>query len=442
MEQVEQLGQQVIRITPLRPGPARSGAAPAVRPDDFSPALKTRMLVLQPTPFCNIACRYCYLPNRDDVSRMTPTTAALAVQRLRDDGLLGDVLDIVWHAGEPLVLPAAWYDEAIAAMATAAGPRTRLQHALQTNATLIDDAWCELFARQHIAVGVSVDGPALLHDSQRRTRGGGGTHARVQRGIAALRARGVSFHAIAVVTAATLHDPTAFFDWFEDQGIHDLACNIDEAEGVHARSSLQGHEAAHAAFIAMALQRTLAGPLRVREIVQARQLLARPLPRWRWRDECHPDNSQVIPLALVTVRADGSWGTFSPELPGQRWPGFGDFLLGNVHHAGFVQALASPGFARLWADLRDGLRACARDCAHHAWCGGGAPANKLYEHGHLRGSQTLYCRSMLQRPFDAVLAHAEHRLGLAHSEHRLGLEHSEHRLGLVHAEHPLGLGSG
>ena len=28
-------------------------------------------IVLQPTPFCNIRCKYCYLPTRDDISSMS-----------------------------------------------------------------------------------------------------------------------------------------------------------------------------------------------------------------------------------------------------------------------------------------------------------------------------------------------------------------------------------
>ena len=48
----------------------RAAATGCVRAEDFSPRLQTRLLVLQPTPFCNINCDYCYLPNRTDTRRM------------------------------------------------------------------------------------------------------------------------------------------------------------------------------------------------------------------------------------------------------------------------------------------------------------------------------------------------------------------------------------
>jgi uncharacterized protein len=286
-------------------------------------------------------------------------------------------------------------------------PCTEVTHSMQSNATLINAPWCDFFNRHAVALGVSVDGPAALHNQQRRTRSGRGTHAQVQRGINCLREHAVPFHAIAVVTAQTLADPAGFFDYFEAQGIVELGCNFDEAEGAHPHSSLLGFEVEHHAFVEMALQRSAAGRVQVREIMQAAQLLAQTPPTWAWRGQHRPHNTQVMPLALITVNADGGFGTFSPELAGQPWPAYGNFVLGRVQDGGYVQALGTPLFGQLWADLMAGVQACEQHCAHYVHCGGGAPANKLYEHGHLRGVETLHCRSMFKRPFDAVLRHAE-----------------------------------
>lgn len=398
--------------------PASSGVgrpagqpAPALRAADFHPPLSTQLLVLQPTPQCNINCSYCYLPERSRPARMAVATAAMAARRLREDGLAGAELTVVWHAGEPLLMPPAFYDEAIPAIAREL-PHTRVQHALQTNATLIDARWCALLRRHGVALGVSVDGPAHLHDACRRTRHGQGTHAQVLRGLGQLRAAGLPFHAIAVVGAATLDQPDAFYDWFEAQGITQLGCNFDEAEGVNTRSSLQGQEARHARFLQRLLQRAQTGRVQVREFDAAWQTLRRPLPAWHWRGRAFPANSQVQPLALLTVRHQGQWCSFSPELAGQRSAAHGDFVLGDVHQGGFLAALATPRLRSLFAEVMAGVRACAAGCAYFDHCGGGAPANKYYEHGHFAGSETLYCRSMLQRPFDAVLAHAEQALGV------------------------------
>lgn len=376
---------------------------------DLSPAPHTRLLILQPTPFCNLDCDYCYLPQRDATARMALSTVRQAAQRLRDDGLAGPELTVVWHAGEPLAVPVDFYRQAFEVIDQVLGPVSRVTHALQTNATLIDAQWCRLFQAHAVRVGVSVDGPAELHDRHRRTRGGKGTHARVMQGLRLLREHDIAFHAIAVVTRHSLARADAFFDFFLEQGIHDVGCNFDEAEGVHARSSLAGHEAAHAAFLARLLQRSIEhdGAVVVRELASAWQLVAQALPSYRWRGRDWPDNAQVMPLALISVACNGDFGTFSPELLGQRSAEFGDFVLGNVADTGYVAALRSPAMQRLWPPIAAGLEACARECAYFAYCGGGAPANKWFENADLASTETLYCRCMVQRPFDAVLGQLE-----------------------------------
>lgn len=393
---------------------------PAFDPSDFAPALKTRLLVLQPTPFCNIDCGYCYLPDRANPARMRLDTLRLAVQRLLEDDLIGESLSIVWHAGEPMVLPPAWYDEALdtisATLAAGGAGGVPVQHSMQSNATLVDERWCEWLQRRGVALGVSVDGPAALHDRHRRTRSGQGTHARVAAGMQMLREAGVPFHAIAVVTQETLAQPDDFLDWFEAQGVRELACNFDEAEGVNAHSSLEGQEAAHAAFLQRLAERTDApgAPLAVRELAIARELVLRPLPTYRWRGTERPDNAQVLPFAITSVAHDGGWSTFSPELIGQAAPLFNNFVFGNVHERSYLQgAAASSAFARAFKAVMAGVDRCASHCAYHAHCGGGAPANKFYELKSLAGGETLYCRSMVQRPFDVMLARIESALQAA-----------------------------
>ncbi len=386
-----------------------SAPPPAFNPAEFEPALQTRLLVLQPTPFCNIRCDYCYLPDRDSKARMSLSTVRQAVQRLADDGLLGPSLTVVWHAGEPLAMPIEFYEAAFEAVHRVAGSVCTVSHSIQTNAMMIDDAWCALFLRHGVRVGVSVDGPADLHDAHRRTRHGHGTHARVLRGMARLREYGIPFHAIAVVTAHALGRADDFARFFEEQGVQEVGCNFDEAEGQYANSSIAGHEASHGDFLKRLFERSVGsgGLLRVRELVVATQLVAAPLPRNRWRGSETPDNAQVLPFAIVNVSWNGDFGCFSPELLGQPSQEFAGFVLGNVARDGFFESAGREPFVSLWAAIRRGTEACRRDCAYFGFCGGGSPVNKLYENGDLASAETLYCRSMVKRPFDLVLARAE-----------------------------------
>ena len=376
-------------------------------PADFSPAIRTQLLILQPTPFCNIDCDYCYLPDRNSKDRMDIAIVRRASERLRDDGLLGSELTVVWHAGEPLTMPPAFYEEAVGVIGEVLGSASKVSHSIQTNATLIDDEWCELFNRHGIRIGVSVDGPANLHDAHRRTRTGRGTHERVLRGMAKLREHRITFHAIAVVTAATFEQADAFVDFFVEQGVSELGCNFDEAEGIHKLSSLKGHETAHATFVARLLERSIASQLRVRELALALRLIAQSLPTYRWHDETWPENAQTLPFALITVAHNGDFSSFSPELLGQPSAEFNNFILGNVTKSSYFESTRSDTFERLWGAIRRGTHECEQSCQYFSFCGGGSPANKLYENNDICSGETLYCRTMLKRPFDTVLARLE-----------------------------------
>src|SRR5271154_7023305 len=73
-------------------------------------------VVLQPTPFCNINCRYCYLPQRDAKTVMPLATIVAAFERIFASGWSSPQLTVIWHAGEPLVLPVSYYEQAFQAI--------------------------------------------------------------------------------------------------------------------------------------------------------------------------------------------------------------------------------------------------------------------------------------------------------------------------------------
>lgn len=173
-------------------------------PASFSPALGIRLLILQPTPFCNISCDYCYLAERDVHRFMSLDVVEATVSNAKQCGLVGPQLSIVWHAGEPLVASRQFYRQAFDLVSRTLGPEVQVRHSIQTNGTLINERWCALFRQYAVRVGVSLDGPAFLHDRHRTTRQGGPTHARVMEGVKALQLNEIPFHVISVVTEDAL----------------------------------------------------------------------------------------------------------------------------------------------------------------------------------------------------------------------------------------------
>jgi len=171
-----------------------------------------QLLVVQPTPFCNIDCRYCYLPDRANKAVVSEATLRNLFAQVFASGWAKEGLSVVWHAGEPLVLPVSFYRRAFALIDELKPDGLAVTHSFQTNGTLVDDAWCEFITETKVSVGVSVDGPQRLHDKNRVTRSGRGTFDKTIAGIRRLRALGVPFHVISVLTADSLAAPQEMFD--------------------------------------------------------------------------------------------------------------------------------------------------------------------------------------------------------------------------------------
>ena len=364
------------------------------------------LLIVQASPFCNLDCSYCYLPDRADRRRMTMDVLERVMRGVFDGGLAGDELSIVWHAGEPMAVPRDWYEGAFACVARHAG-QTRVQHHFQTNAVLIDAPWCALFRRHGVRVGVSVDGPAFLHDRHRRTRDGRGTHDKVMRGIAQLKAAGLPFHAICVLTRDALPHADAIFEFFAALGVEQVGFNVEEAEAAHGRSSLAATAAVGElrAFWQQMMRRLDAEPgrLRVREVEAVLAALRHP----RFGHE--HGNAQNQPGRMLNVACDGSYCHWSPELLGARHPRLGPLALGNLAQ-GLEDAARAPRLAVFQQEIDRGVARCRRECAYFDFCLGGAPSNKLAEHGTFAASETLACRLGQKVLIDAVLASLDRRL--------------------------------
>ncbi|MEM8554967.1 MAG: cyclophane-forming radical SAM/SPASM peptide maturase GrrM/OscB [Pseudomonadota bacterium] len=361
--------------------------------------------MLQPTPYCNLDCQYCYLPFRNDRTRMDDATLRdIGENILRSQYVDDQPPGVVWHGGEPMALPPAWYENAFSVLEDASG--LKLQHAFQTNAVGVTTGWIDLWRRWGVKLGVSVDGPAQYHDANRKTRSGKGSHGLTMAGIARLQDAGLPFHTISVVTGASVRDPDGMFDFFIANGLTDLAFNVEEEEGGHSQSSLAGDQmaTAYGNFLARFQDRMASArrPIRLREVEGVRHLIRRGAAT-------AIDNMQTTPLQILSVAADGAMSTFSPEFLGVPAPDFANFAFGNVKDGGPDLILDHPAFQRLHMDIAVGVDACRQSCGYFDVCGGGAPANKYFELGSCAGTETQYCRLTVQTTLETVLETMEAR---------------------------------
>ena len=365
------------------------------------------LVVVQSTSLCNLDCDYCYLPDRQRRRIFDLELLPLLLERILESPFCGPHISLVWHAGEPLTLPCSYYDKATAIIdgwleVHGAGGVVIEQH-IQTNGTLINDDWCACFRRNRIVVGVSVDGPQEIHDAHRRFRNGRGSHALALRGIETLRRQGIPFHVIAVVTAAAMEQPEAMYHFFRDNGISAVGFNVEEQEGVHTSSSMQGseREQQYRQFLDTFWQLSEADgqPVQLREFEQVIALIQ--------RNQRLNQNELNRPFSILSVDWQGNFSTFDPELLSVSSDRYGSFNLGNLRSNSLEQAASSERFQELWGDVVAGMERCQQDCDYFGLCGGGMGSNKFWEHGTLDCSETSACRFKTMIPVEVLLDRLE-----------------------------------
>ncbi len=174
-------------------------------------------------PVCNLACGYCYYRGTAEMYgqrhafRMSDATLERFVQQFIEASP-GPEVHFVWHGGEPTLAGLPFFQRAVALQRRYLPAGWRCWNNLQTNGTLLDDAWCAFLAEEGFEVGLSVDGPALLHDAQRPDHQGRGSAKRVATGLSRLLAHKVEPDLLCTVTAATAAQPLAVYRALREMG--------------------------------------------------------------------------------------------------------------------------------------------------------------------------------------------------------------------------------
>jgi len=372
------------------------------------------MVVLQPTPFCNINCSYCYLPQRSDKTVMADATLHATFERVFASGWASDDLSVIWHAGEPLVVPTGFYERAFQAIEALRPASLRLRHSLQTNGMLISREWCDLFKSWHVGVGVSIDGPRQFNDAHRVTRTGKSTFEQALAGIRLLREEGVPFHVISVLSRRSMDAAEEMLAFYESEGIEDICFNVEESEGAHVSElfSSDGLEARFARFLGTFWRLAREGR-RIRFIREIDGML----PRVFRPESERLRNIQVEPFGMVNIDCKGNVSTFSPELLGLQSAQYQDFIIGNVHSSSLEEMRASDAMGAMAHDIASGVETCRGSCEYFSVCGGGAPVNKLFENGSFASGRTSFCNLTQKIPIDLILGAFERlEIGLEKGE--------------------------
>jgi uncharacterized protein len=326
---------------------------------------------------CNLDCTYCFFLSKEDLYPGSPFRMDhdLLESYLRQllESHRGPDVTVAWQGGEPTLMGLPFFRRVVELVDRLRRPGQRVEHTIQTNATLIDDEWARFLADHDFLVGVSIDGPRELHDVYRLDKGGRPTFDRVVRGLDRLKARGVRWNVL-----TTVH-------------------HANEQHGLRVYRFLRDGLAARYIQLIPIVERPSPGGIPVGSEVTDRsaspdgygRFLIEVFEEWVRRDvggvyvqmfDSTLASYLDVPGGLC-VHAETCGTALALEHNGDLYscdhfveP---DFLLGNITETHLLDLVASPRQQAFGRAKRDALPAYCRQCDVRFACHGGCPKDRF-----------------------------------------------------------------
>jgi uncharacterized protein len=173
-------------------------------------------------PICNLDCKYCFYLEKEKLYpgenswRMSDAVLEEYIRQYIHSQPAPEI-HFAWQGGEPTLLGVEFFRKAVALQNKFADGKS-IFNAIQTNGTLLDDEWCGFLVQNKFLVGLSVDGPAELHDKYRVDKRQQPTFSAVMRGLELLKKHGVDFNTLTVINRANSQQPLVVYRFLKSIG--------------------------------------------------------------------------------------------------------------------------------------------------------------------------------------------------------------------------------
>lgn len=161
------------------------------------------MMIKPASAACNLACDYCFYVDTAHhrelgvLPLMNSEVADAIIQKSLSEA---NHCSFVFQGGEPTLAGLGFFERFVEQVALHKSEGHTITYAFQTNGLKLDTQWARFFKEHGFLVGVSFDGSPRLHDLHRYDAHKRGSGRSVAATIALLKAEGVQFNVLSVVT--------------------------------------------------------------------------------------------------------------------------------------------------------------------------------------------------------------------------------------------------
>jgi len=319
--------------------------------------------------------------------------------------LVSNFVEFLWHAGEPLTVGLKYFENALELQKKYNRSGKHIVNTIQTNGTLLNDDWCRFFKLNSFNIGISIDGPAHLHDKIRVTWGNKPSLKNALQGAALLRSHGIKPGVVCVLTNDSLSYPLEIFNFFYENELNWVAFNVEEIEHANQTSSLNTESKTIEKFTYFIstfydLWEKNITSFNVREFSDLISSI---------RQKQKSTNFSRKPLetqkdGILTFDKYGNISPYSPEFSGVKSERYEDFIIGNIKINSIEDVFYSNAYKRINNSVRISVESCKNNCEYFDLCGGAFLSNKFFENGDIESTETTTCKLKVQTITDVILS--------------------------------------
>ena len=172
----------------------------------IKPSREFQIFVKPVGSLCNMTCSYCYYLEKKDLFPVG--TPVRMPELLLEEYIVQHIeastepdITFTWHGGEPTLAGLEMFNRIVSLQKRYKPEGRQIYNGIQTNGTLLNVKWCRFLSKERFHVGISLDGPAYLHDQFRSGPTGESTFEKTIGSFRMLKDYGISPEILCVVNA-------------------------------------------------------------------------------------------------------------------------------------------------------------------------------------------------------------------------------------------------
>lgn len=184
------------------------------------------MMIKPASSNCNLSCKYCFYHSLTE-SRKIKSYGYMDIdllEKIVKNGLAysNKTCTFAFQGGEPTLVGLNFYEKLIEFELKYNYKNLSIINAIQTNGIMINKKWAKFLSENRFLVGISLDGPKEIHNTNRINNQGKGTFKKVIETINLLNKYKVEYNTLTVVTSLVARHTSKVYNFFKQHGFRYL----------------------------------------------------------------------------------------------------------------------------------------------------------------------------------------------------------------------------